>query len=322
MDEIDYGELFGIEMTGENEQEPAEPVEAEQDREGENDQEPAEPDEENGGAEDNGTAGDTAETEDEPDNDAAPENYDKPEVKQDAATNAAYAAARRKAEAERDAAIAEAKKQAQEEADRYIDEAFKKSGLTNPYTKQPITSKAEYDEYMQKFEEEKRNRILKKAGVSEEELRDIINSSPEVKEARTKSEQAEAELQKFRSERAKIDIDKCVKEISELDPTIKSISDIAALPNYPDIYGRVQRGMTLTEAFKLANFDALSNKAAAASRQAAMNAAASKAHMTGTTSRGSGAVSVPADVMAEYRAFMPDASAAEIQKHYNKYLKH
>ena len=212
-------------------------------------------------------------------------------------------------------------KRAQEDAEKSVDEAFRKSGLTNPYTKQPITSKREYDEYMQRFEQEKRERLLKKAGMSEDELKELINSSPEVKEARAKSEQAEQELERLRGERAKIDIDKCIREISELDPTIKSLADLAAQPNYPDIYERVQRGATLTDAFKLANFDRLTSKAAAASRQHAINAAAGKAHMTQTTSRGTGAVSVPADVMAEYRSLMPDATDAEIQKHYNAYMK-
>ena len=57
--------------------------------------------------------------------------------------DAQFAAARRKAEAERDAAIAQAK----EDAQKQVDEFFKNSGLMNPYTGQPITTRAEYEAY-------------------------------------------------------------------------------------------------------------------------------------------------------------------------------
>ena len=54
-----------------------------------------------------------------------------------------------------------ARTDAQEEARRTIDEACRNSGLVNPYTKQPITSKAEYDEYRQRFDAERKARVLK-----------------------------------------------------------------------------------------------------------------------------------------------------------------
>ena len=47
-----------------------------------------------------------------------------------------------------------------------------------------------------------------------------------------------------------------------------------------------------------------------------------KDHLTGTgTPQGTGAATVPPDVKAEYLAFNPDATDAEIQKHYNRYME-
>ena len=84
----------------------------------------------------------------------------------------------------------------------------------------------------------------------------------------------------------------------------------------------VKRGYSISDAYRLANYDALTQRAAEASRQAAISKAKSKEHLTATTQRGAGAVSVPDDVKAEYLAFNPDATEAEIQKHYQKYMKH
>ena len=104
---------------------------------------------------------------------------------QDDARNAEFAAARRKAEAERDAAVEKAKADAQEEARKIIDEAFSRSGLMNPYTKKPITSKAEYDEYKQRYDEERKARVMKKSGMSDEEFEAFVNDLPEVRQARS-----------------------------------------------------------------------------------------------------------------------------------------
>ena len=90
------------------------------------------------------------------------------------------------------------------------------------------------------------------------------------------------------------------------------------MPTYAKFYELVKKGNTLTDAFKLANYDALTKGAAAGARQAALNAAQGKQHMGQTQTRGAGAVSVPAEVMEQYRAFNPDATEAEIRAHYAK----
>ena len=83
----------------------------------------------------------------------------------------------------------------------------------------------------------------------------------------------------------------------------------------------VKKGYDLLDAYKLANFDAVQKATADSTRQAAMNAAAGKSHMSTTTARGAGAVSVPSDVADIYRVFESDVTDAEIQRHYAKYAK-
>jgi polyhydroxyalkanoate synthesis regulator phasin len=291
-DDINYGELFGLDES-ENTQEAAEPAQDEaESTQGENEQEVAEP------------AGDDTESSAEPD-DVEPE-------KQTPEQNAKYAAARRKAEQERDQAVAQAKSDAKAEADKYLDETIAGMGLTNPYTKQPITTKAEYDEYKAKYEEEKRNRVVKKSGMSQDEFRKFVDDLPEVKQAKAIAAQAQ-------EQQAKMKIDEQLRQITEMDPSIKELGDLTKMDNYDEFYGKVKRGMTLVEAYMLTNFDKLSGRKAAATKQAALNSINSKQHLSGTSSRGTGALSVPADVKDMYRAINPDATDAEIQAHYNKY---
>ena len=317
MDDIDYGALFGIDAEAAEVTEPAEPS-GDTTAQGANEQEPAEPaaveeqiEETNAErAEDGGrsTGGDSPEGQ-------ADGQKQTPEQ------NAKFAAARRKAEAERDAAIAKARQDAQAEAQRTIDEAFRSSGLTNPYTKKPITSKAEYDEYRARLEADRKARLLKKSGMSDEEFQQFVQGLPEVKQAKEAQAAAETAARQAREQQAKLKVEEQLKEISALDPSIQELKELAKMETYPKFYELVKRGNTLTDAFKLANYDALTGRAAAASRQAAINSAQGKQHLSPTTQRGAGAVSVPADIKAEYLAFNPDATDAEIQQHYNRYMK-
>lgn len=207
---------------------------------------------------------------------------------------------------------------AQADAQRTIDEAFARSGLKNPYTGAPITTKAEYDAYRVQFENERREKILKQTGMSGEEFQQFVQGLPEVRKAREAQEAAEKAVREAREAAARVKIDEQIREISQLDPSIKSLEDLPKMANYARFYELVKVGNTLTDAFRLANFEALTQSAAAGARQAAVNAARSKEHLEQTRSRGKGGVSVPAEVKEQYRLFNPDATDEEIQQHYQK----
>ena len=297
MSEINYDELFGVEA-GAEETEAAEPSEAEEAL-GEKEQEAAEPAE-------------TEETESTGGEETADEDKG-----QDMEERTKYAAARRKAEAERDAAIKEAK----EEAQKQIDEAFNQSGMTDPYTGKPITSQKEFREYQEKYNRTRRENLLKSSGMSDDEFNAFVNNLPQVREAQDAKAQAEEALRKAQEAEMKAVVDEQIKEIGKIDPSIKSIADFSKMENYDEFYGYVQKGLTFSQAFKLANYDKLTQQTAKAAKRAALNAAQGKEHLSATSQRGAGSVTVPADIKATYREFNPGMTDAEIEKHYNKYLR-
>lgn len=297
-DDINYGEIFGVEIS-----EPDSGAEAESENDaGAEEQEVTDP------ADESEDGGNVIDGEGEG-------------AAQSAEENARYAAARRKAEAERDAAIAQAKADAKAEAERAINEAYRDLGLIDPYTKRPIKTKDEYDAYKQNLGLRKRNEIAQKNGMSEAEFTEFVNNLPEVKSAREKQEQAEAALKQAQEMQAKIKIDDQMKEIGKLDPDVRSLEDLTKMPNYDYFRDLVKRGNTLVEAYKLANMDKLTAASANGAKQAAINAMSGKSHLEKTSGRGPGAATVPREILEQYRLYNPDATDAEIQKHYNKHIK-
>lgn len=202
-------------------------------------------------------------------------------------------------------------------AAKQLDESIAALNLTNPYTKEPIKNKADYDAYRAKVDEDRRAKLLKKAGMSEEEFAKLAAEQPEIKaqleEAREAKRQAAAAA-----------MNEQLRQIHELDPAINTVEDLAKMPNYAEFYRFVkQNRLSLVEAYRLANMERLSERAAAATKQAAINAAQSKAHLEATKSRGKGGDMpvMPAEVREYYRAINPNATEAEIRADYASYLK-
>lgn len=202
-------------------------------------------------------------------------------------------------------------------AAKQLDESIAALNLTNPYTKEPIRNKADYDTYRAKVEEDRRAKLLKKAGMSEEEFTKLAAEQPEIKaqleEAREAKRQAAAAA-----------MNEQLRQIHELDPAINTVEDLAKMPNYAEFYRFVkQNRLSLVEAYRLANMERLSERAAAATKQAAINAAQSKAHLEATKSRGKGGdvPAISAEVLEYYRAINPKATEAEIRADYARYLK-
>ncbi len=303
-DNVDYNALFGVETSGESA--------------GENDQQPAEADE---SSEAEAEKPADAENEEETAGEDGEKTTQGAENVQSAEENSKYAAARRKAEAERDLAVQKAREETRAQMQAELAETIKALGMVNPYTKQPIVDKAGLDEYKQRFEIEKKARFAKKAGMDDTEFQKFVDDLPEVKEARAKAAQAEEAQKAVAAERAKQEIDRQLAEIREMDPAIASLEDLQKMPNYQQFYDLVKRGNTLTDAYRLANFEKLTAQQSQQAKQAALNQVNSKSHLDRTVTRGAGAVQVPADVVAEYRAFNPDATMDEIRAHWAKYQK-
>ncbi len=202
-------------------------------------------------------------------------------------------------------------------AAKQLDESIAALNLTNPYTKEPIRNKADYDTYRAKVEEDRRTKILKKAGISEEEFAKLAAEQPEIKAQLDEAQEAKRQA-------AAATMSEQMRQIHELDPAINTVEDLAKMPNYAEFYRFVkQNRLSLVEAYRLANMDRLSERAAAATKQAAINAAQSKAHLEATKSRGKGGDMpvMPAEVREYYRAINPNATEAEIRADYASYLK-
>ena len=304
--EIDYGAVFDVEV-------PETTTGAEE-------TEIAAPSEETGtttataqGAEEQETAAPAVEETEESEQPQAEAPEQEPKTDRDAQ----FAAARRKAEAERDAAIA----RATEDAQKQVDEFFKSSGLVNPYTGQPITTRAEYEAYRERFEADQKAKLMEKAGITQEEFQAFVQGLPEVRAARQAKAEAEAAARQAREQEAKARVDEQLRQIQAIDPTVKELGDLAKLDTYPKLYDMVKRGYSILDAYRLANYDTLTQRAAEASRKAAINSVQSKQHLKATESRGGGAIPVPDSVLEEYRVLNPGATKEEIQKHYQSYMK-
>lgn len=285
MAEIDYNAVFGIE--GEEVQEAADP--ATEDSVGANEQEAAEP------------AGESH-VEEGAETGQKPSDESSHHVQTDE-ENARYAAMRRKAEAD-----------AEKRMNAELDKSIASLGLTDPYTNKPITNHAEMQAYRQRFVEEQRKEMQEKAGMSPEDYQRFVDSLPEVQAGK-------AAQQKVMDLEIRAKIDSQMREIQMISPEIKTMEDLSKLDNFDKLYDMVGKGYELADAYKVLNYDRLTAKAAEAAKQQALNSIGGKNHLQPVTPRGQGAVPVPADVAAEYRALMPEATDAEIQAHYNKYAR-
>lgn len=230
--------------------------------------------------------------------------------------NARYASIRRKAEEERDKAIAREREKFVGERADIERNAIASLGLINTYTGEKITTREEYEAFRAEESTRTLRDIALRTGMDENELQSAINSLPVVQRAKVAEEKAkEAET--------KIRMDGQIKELQKYDPKIKSVGDLLKMENYAEFEGYVKKGNSFVDAYRLANFDKLTKKNDAQTRQATLNAINSKSHLT-PTSVHSGAgeqITVPDDIRAMYKALNPNATDAEISAHWAKEQK-
>lgn len=324
MDEKTLSEYLGVteevdvDNEGVNEQEPAAPAAGDgandpevADPEDSNEQDENESDQEQEGSTDDAAEDGTGGADD--NGDAKDATDDKPSDRRD---NAKQAAKRR--ERERQEAIAAAVKQAVE-AERAkhraeMEEFFSKAGLQDTAKGTPIRNMDEFRTWRESFDNARRKQIAEKSGLSDEEFAELIAESPEVRAAKQATEEA-AKV------KAAALVDAEIAKISEIDPSVHTVDDLLNHPTYDKVYELVGRGYSISDAYKLENFERLSAAAAERAKQAARNAARSTEHLTRTQARGTALSTVPESILTAYRQIMPGLSDEEYLKHYNAYLK-
>lgn len=222
---------------------------------------------------------------------------------QSAEDNARFAAARRRAEAQFNQRIAAERQAAKDEVIRQMYE-----GQLDPYTNKPITSEADLQAYQQAYHRDQ----MQQAGIDPAMLDQMIANNPTVK-------QAEEVLNRVQMEEGERQMNAAIQEISRLDPSITDVAALANHPNAPVFNEYVNRGYSLVDAFRLANFDQLTGKRAAAAKQQAMNNVNGKSHLTNTTGDAGGDdVVVDDTTMQWYRAAFPKWTKQQIIADYKK----
>jgi hypothetical protein len=224
--------------------------------------------------------------------------------KQTAEENAKFAEIRRKYEAEtkRLKAELEAEKQAKSERiNEVVQTAFK--GYINPYTEKPIETEQDYEDYQKMYRED----VLQQLGVSKDYIEKMIAENPVMK-------QAQAILETQNQQRAKIQFDIKLAEISKLDPNIKTAEDLQKMPNIDEFNDYVlKKHYDMVDAFKLCNPDVKRKP----------SQAETKDHLIKLGGQESGGVDreIPASELAYWKESFPNDKPAELRARYNRALK-
>lgn len=204
--------------------------------------------------------------------------------------------------------------QPRQTAQEQVDALLSGAGLIDPYTQLPIRSMEDLKAYRERYDRERRREFQESHNMTDEDYAQFVQELPEVRAAREAQERAQAQ-------QVQEQIAADLREIGKYDPTVKQLSDLAGREEYGELCRMVERGYSLSDAWKLRHMEDISRQGAQAARQSALNSVSSKEHLQETGQRGKGSAPVPAEVAEEYRAFMPGISDEEISRHYNNYAK-
>lgn len=220
---------------------------------------------------------------------------------------------------------AASRRRAEEEAKNHYDREIARrcAGKVNPATGKPIKTMEDYWAAIDAQNEIRRRNAVEQASKNLDAqqaaaLRDAIMNDPEKEQLKARLDDLEQRELRIQAQEA---IENDVREISKIDPSIKSVNDIFALPEYPAMEALVQkRGYSLIDAYKVQRFEAALNASEKSGKQAAINAAKSKSHLAahGGNTTGKGLKSIPADMLSQVKDQFPGKSMDELTKLYNE----
>ena len=240
---------------------------------------------------------------------------------QDAETRRRQAYGRRQREEEARRQASEAAAQAR--VDRIYADMFQ--GQNNPYTGQPIRSEADYRAYQEADRQARRTAQLQQAGIDPDTVRGMVDEAVRPLRQQVQRQELTAIQEQARAvnDRAQETIRQGVESIRQMyGAEVGSLEDIAAMPTGPQFNAYVQKGLSLEEAYYLANRKDIDTRRLSAARQAGINRASGKGHLAGMPAAAGEAPYQPtAEEKAAYREFLPDATDAEIAAAYGAYRK-
>lgn len=228
--------------------------------------------------------------------------------KQSATDNAIAAAARRKAESE----IAQ--------RDRRIAERCR--GIVNPVTGQTINNEKEYLEALDAQERLNSEQELQRSGIPTKALQAILKGMPEFQDLnRLREKLAQDDEERSMAETMDL-LTKDVKEITKIDPSIKTMNDLLSLERMEDIISYVSRGISLKDSYKLVYSDDIIQKTANRVKQGTINQIKGKAHLQTTDgySQDSQMKEVSTELLESLRGAFPGVKDSELVKKAQNFL--
>lgn len=219
-------------------------------------------------------------------------------------------------------AVQEALQEERSKHETDMQSVFTKLGLVNTATNEPITNIEQFEAWQKQLRDAKLQKELQAGKLTPEGLQGAISDHPVVQQAQQMLDRNAQQEQEQARAKARAQIDADIAEIGKLDASIGSLEDLMKAPYWNDLYAMTQRGYSIKDAHFLLNHKRLEEAKLEAARAAGANNARGKDHMTGLAhARGGGSITVPADQLAVFRAFNPNATDAEIQAFYNNYMK-
>lgn len=212
--------------------------------------------------------------------------------------------------------------QARRAADRRMNEldsrvASRFGNMRNPETGQPIRTTQDYFDALDAQERMNARREVQRRGVDPGLIDRMIANNPVIR-------QAQQVIRDNTLRQGELELENQIQQISSFDPSVKSLDDIVKMPTFPVFDAYVRQGLSITDAYRLANFDSLSQRDAAANRQAAINSVRGKSHLApigGVAGEaGKQLVDIPQNERYLWEEAYPDLSYKELKEKYNKTL--
>ena len=179
--------------------------------------------------------------------------------------------------------------------------------------------------YQEADRQARRTAQLQQAGIDPDTVRGMVDEAVRPLRQQVQRQELTAIQEQARAvnDRAQETIRQGVESIRQMyGAEVGSLEDIAAMPTGPQFNAYVQKGLSLEEAYYLANRKDIDARRLSAARQAGINRASGKGHLAGMPAAAGEAPYQPtAEEKAAYREFLPDATDAEIAAAYGAYRK-
>lgn len=268
------------------------------------------------------------ETEEETANEEDAEEEVNEEEGQSDEENAKYAAARRKAEKERDLAVERARTEERQAVMAEVEKRIARMQMNDPYAGKVVSNLDDLESYHSHLSGEKEKEImdeLKEYGFDEGRIKEIVDTlvaaRPEVRQAGEAMERLNKLEEKAQQEHLNNIFEAELEKIREIDPTIRTAEDLFASENEAAMTALIKKNYSISDAYFIVNREKLMERAASAGAQQTRNNAANKGHLNSSSPHGTGGITVPEDVMSEFRLINPNASDDEIRAFYQRDLK-